>query len=155
MKSLLKTAFIAAVLFSTLSCSKQETPNETYLTLSPVNLEGIWQLEEWNGLPLEDGTFAYMEFTRQSKKFTSYTNISTSDVVTSVRTGRYDIYEGDVLAGLFDYQDYEEWEHRYVVSGLTAGRMVWTAEDDPAEVRVYVRVDSLPDGIAPDTSDDE
>lgn len=152
MKKFLKMTLLATVLAVVASCDKTEANSETYLTLSPVNLEGIWELTEWNGLPLADGTFAYMEFTRQSKEFTSYSNLNTTDVVTSVRTGRYDIYEGDVLFGLFYYQDYEGWDHKYIVSELTNDRMVWTAEDDDDEVRVYSRVDSLPDGIAPDAS---
>ena len=41
--------------------------------------------------------------------------------------------------------DFMQWSHRYVVSELTAGRMVWTAEDDPAEVRVYSRMSAMPD----------
>ena len=56
------------------------------------------------------------------------------------------IDNGDnTIGGYYDYMDFMQWSHRYVVSELTAGRMVWTAEDDPAEVRVYSRMSAMPD----------
>ena len=65
----------------------------------------------------------------------------------------YDIdREDNTVGGYYDYMDYKQWSHRYVVSSLSAGSMTWTASGDASEVRIYSRVDSVPDSIVP--SDD-
>ncbi len=147
MKNLLKIAFVAAVLAAASSCEKAGEEGEAYLPVTPYNIEGIWELSEWNGAALADGTFAYIEIVRQDRKFTTYDNLDS--FLTSVKTGEYDVDEVDgSIGGIYDYSSMTPWSHSYVISELTHDRMVWTAEDDESEVRVYVRVDALPDGIA-------
>ena len=127
------------------SCDKSGTETEEYLSLTYYNVAGTWELIEWNGEPLAEGTYAYIELTRQ-REFTSRSNIETTSSVAEVRTGEFDIDNGDnTIGGYYDYMDFMQWSHRYVVSELTAGRMVWTAEDDPVEVRVYSRMSAMPD----------
>lgn len=143
--SFLKISAVAAAVFSAMSCDKSITDEETYLPLTYYNVDGTWELIEWNGEPLAEGTYAYIELTRQ-REFTSRSNIETTSSVAEVRTGEFDIDNGDnTIGGYYDYMDFMQWSHRYVVSELTAGRMVWTAEDDPAEVRVYSRMSAMPD----------
>ena len=154
MKNLLKIAFIATALAFAASCSKEDSETVEYLRATPYNVEGIWQLVEWNGASLADGSFAYIELVRKNRDFTAYDKIET--FVTSVRTGEFDIdEENSTIGGIYDYSIYTPWEHSYVISELTHDRMVWTAEDDAAEVRVYMRVQALPEGIAPETGDSE
>lgn len=152
MKNLLKIFLIAAFAVAAASCSKTEE-DVVYLQLTPFNIDGIWQLSEWNGEPLADGSYAYIEFDRRDMQFTSYSNIETSSPV--IEPGTFGIYqEENAIWGYYEYDNQRWWTHKYVVSELTSDRMVWTAQDDPSEVRVYVRIDALPDGIAPDSSDD-
>lgn len=152
MKKILRIALAAAVLVSAAACSKTEE-DVVYLQLTPFNINGIWQLSEWNGEPLADGSYAYIEFDRRDMQFTSYSNIETSSPV--IEPGTFGIYqEENAIWGYYEYDNQRWWTHKYVVSELTSDRMVWTAQDDPSEVRVYVRIDALPDGIAPDSSDD-
>ena len=100
-----------------------------------------------------EGVFAYMEFVRQDRKFTGYYNFDS--FATVVETGKYDIdIEDNSIGGYYDHSFKEQWKHSYIISELTSERMVWTAEDDENEVRVYMRIDSLPDGIASDSEDD-
>ncbi len=137
------------------SCDKSGTETEEYLSLTYYNVAGTWELVEWNGEPLAEGTYAYIELTRQHE-FTSCSNIRTTSSVAEVLTGEFDIdNEDNTVGGYYDYMDYMQWSHRYVVSELTSDRMVWTASDDPGEVRVYLRTDAIPEGLIPDTDDEE
>ena len=153
MKNLIRTIFAALALIFVASCSEKTVEEEQYLDLVPYNIDGIWMLSEWNGSPLAEGTFAYIVFERNNTRFTTYTNIET--FVTVVETGTFGIYEDEnAIWGYYEYDNERWWEHKYIVSELTSSRMVWTAEDDPSEVRVYVRVDSLPDSVLSSSSDD-
>lgn len=139
----------AAVVISAVSCDKNEVTPDEYLPVTFFNIEGTWELVEWNGEPLAEGTYAYLELTRQGE-FSSYSNIESTSLVTTARTGIYDIDQDDnSVGGYYDYMSYQPWAHRYVVSGLTGTGMTWTADDDPSEVRIYSRIDAIPEGIAP------
>ena len=71
-------------------------------------------------------------------------------------TGEFDIdHEKKTIGGYYDYMDFKQWSHWYAVSGLTSDSMIWTATDDPSEVRVYSRIDAIPEGLIPDTDDEE
>ena len=63
-------------------------------------------------------------------------------------SGTYGISDGNVIKGIYDNSIYTYWAHDYEVSGLTGDRMVWTATDNPEDVSVYVRVDSIPGNIS-------
>lgn len=142
-------AALAAVL-SAGSCAKDDSAADEYLQLNFYNISGIWQLQELDGGPLADGTFAYIEFDRPEHTFTRYSNIGETSTVTSVMTGEYDIYEDDnAIWGRYDNSfESHSWRHVYIVSEFTADRMVWTAKDDSSIVHVYIRVDALPENIA-------
>ena len=47
---------------------------------------------------------------------------------------------GAVIRGNYDHGA-GDWSHRYIVTDLTANRMVWTAKGDESDVSVYVRCD--------------
>ncbi len=153
MKNLLKTVLAVAAIALLASCDKKALNFETHLEVTPFNIEGIWELTELNGVPMGEDVFAYMEFVRQDRKFTRYHNFASFGTV--VETGKYDIdIEDNSIGGYYDHSYKEQWEHSYIISELTSERMVWTAEDDENEVRVYMRIDKLPDGIASDSEDD-
>ena len=147
MKRFLKIA-LAAMAAAFLSCSKDEAVEQAGLNVIPSNLEGCWQLSEWMGEALPEGNFVYMELTRQDKKFTIYENMRGTSTVTCRYSGTYGISDGNVIKGIYDNSIYTYWAHDYEVSGLTGDRMVWTATDNPEDVSVYVRVDSIPGNIS-------
>ena len=67
------------------------------------------------------------------------------------RTGRYNITIDNnlgaaVIRGLYDYSA-GDWQHHYIITGLTAAQMTWTAADDPEDISVYRRVDAIPQEI--------
>ena len=154
-RNILNVLAMAWAVSFAVSCDKSGTETEEYLSLTYYNVAGTWELVEWNGEPLAEGTYAYIELTRQHE-FTSCSNIRTTSSVAEVLTGEFDIdNEDNTVGGYYDYMDYMQWSHRYVVSELTSDRMVWTASDDPGEVRVYLRTDAIPEGLIPDTDDEE
>lgn len=147
MKHLLKIAFALVLLSVPFACTKEEAQVSPFLEVTTNNISGTWTLSEWNGKPLSEGLFFYIEIVRRDKLFTTYENITGSSTVTVTRTGRYDLYDGDIITGIYDNSLNEYWMHKYVISELTGDRMVWTATDDPDEVMVYVRCDSVPEDI--------
>ena len=96
----------------------------------------------------EDGPEA-----RRDTEFTLYYNLETFSPY--VRTGIYSVdEETGVISGRYDHYA-GDWTHSYTVSELTRDRMVWTAVDDPQDVSVYVRVDSVPEDIKGTDTPDE
>ena len=44
----------------------------TPLEVTNNNIAGTWQLAEWNGAPLAEGSFVYIEFIRKDAKYVMY-----------------------------------------------------------------------------------
>ncbi len=152
MKHLLKYLTIVLMALSFASCGKEPVKEleEPTLAVTPTNINGIWQLVEWNGQALPAGRYFYIEFIRRGMEFKSYENTSTAEV--HKETGRYNILTdealgGSIIRGLLDSSMGQEWNHSYLVSDLTATRMVWTVSDNPADISVFERVDSIPADI--------
>ncbi len=149
MKTILKHLTLALTALALLSCGKEPVKDlsEPTLAVTPTNIDGFWQLVEWNGQPLPDGRFFYIEFIRRGMEFKSYENTSTS--VVHKETGRYNILTdealgGSVILGRFDNALDAEWNNRYLVTDLTAVRMVWTVVGNPDDISVFERIDSIP-----------
>lgn len=147
MKKLLRIAVALSAVALSFACTKDNGPANTGLEVTPNNISGIWSLTEFCGEPLVEGVYCYMDIQRRDKKYVSYQNITGTPNVAVKDTGRYDLYEGDVIKGVRDYNFSEYWEHAFTISGLTDDRMVWTATDDPDLVLVFVKCDSIPDGV--------
>ena len=117
------------------------------LKVTPYNLEGTWQLSEWNGAPLADSTYVYLVLDRKLT-FEMYQN--TGSMYPVLSTGTYKIEEdwrvGDVISGTYDYEQ-GAWAHEYVVTDLYKESMTWTAKDNAADVQKFVRVSEVPDEI--------
>ena len=140
-------AILSAALFI-VSCSKEEQV-PTYLDVTANNISGPWQLVEWNGAPLSEDTYFYVEFVRKDAKFTIYQNFDSMGDMPHVVTGKFnievDLEAGAIIRGLYDY-DGGFWSHRYEVDDLTEDSMTWTAVDDPSFVQKFVRAE-IPDQI--------
>ena len=151
MKKLLKGAFLAlmsVVMFA--ACSDDDGYQETTLDVTPHNIAGSWRLESWSGEELAEGNYVYIDIVRNDRTYTLYQNIDSPQL--RVITGRYFIETdpefGAIIRGNYDYGN-GEWAHRYIVTDLTAERMVWTAKDNSEDVSVYVRAE-LPEGFKPE-----
>ena len=94
------------------------------------------------------------ELTRQNREFTMYDNmLGTSDAINPT-SGIYSIGEDDVIWGYYDNSGYTFWSHKYVISELTATSMVWTAADNPEDISVYTRIDSIPESVTGGSASD-
>ena len=129
------------------SCNDKEDYVEPTLDVTPNNIAGCWSLDSWSGGELSSGSYVYIDFVRADKTYTLYQNID-SQYMRAI-TGHYFIYtddeKGAIIRGNYDYGN-GDWSHRYVVTELTEGRMVWTALDNPADVSVYIRA-TLPSDL--------
>ena len=148
MKHLLRLTLFAAIVLTAASCDRKSETTEV-LDVTAHNVSGVWQLVEWSGGSLAEGTYVYMELTRRDREFTIYDNLTSFSA--RCRTGRYNIvidedYGTAVIRGQYNYGT-GDWQHRYKVTGLTATGMTWTAVDDPDDVSVYRRCDAVPQYI--------
>ena len=56
MKNIFKLTALAVFLCCLVSCDDDE-PIIPTLEVTPANLNGTWELSEWNGTPLAEGTY--------------------------------------------------------------------------------------------------
>ncbi len=158
MKQILKYLTIALMALSLASCTDKpgEPEKEPALPVTPTNINGTWQLVEWNGQALPESRYFYIEFIRRGSLFKSYENTASHGV--HKETGVYDItidesLGGAVITGKYDNFMEQGWDHSYIVTDLTATRMVWTVAGNPDDVSVYARIDSIPSDITGETAE--
>lgn len=89
MKNFLKSTVLSLAVLCLCACDDDKSYEDPGLEVTPHNIAGTWQLAEWNGAPLAEGSFVYIEFTRKDKLFTMYQNLDSFS--TRKLTGRYDI----------------------------------------------------------------
>ena len=143
-KMLIAAAF---AVMSLISCTEKPEVTVEYLDVNANNISGKWELVEWNGVPLTEGTYVYLDIVRNDRTYTMYQNLDSFTNVPHKVTGSYYIeYDpelGAILRGNYDH-DSGDWAHRYIVKDLTATEMYWIAKDDRTFIQKYVRVDSIP-----------
>lgn len=142
--------FFAASLLLASSCQKEASSGMEYLEVSAHNISGQWELVEWNGSALLDGTYMYIDIVRDERTYTIYQNIDSFNDVPHIITGAYyiesDTEYGAVIRGSYDH-DLGYWAHRYIVRDLTHSDMTWIAKDDESFVQKFRRVEDIP--VAP------
>lgn len=148
MKKILTLISIIAIAFSVASCEKEENNAQPQqLEVNAHNISGQWELVEWNGSLLSEGTYVYLDIVRNDKTFTMYQNMDSFSDVPHILTGSYalstDVELGAIIRGSYDH-DSGEWSHRYIIKSLTANEMFWVATDDLTFTQKFVRVDSIP-----------
>lgn len=149
MNRITKLLTIALMAFAALSCDKNDLslPQEELLEVTSNNLACQWQLAEWNGSPLADGTYVYLDLVRNGQTYTMYQNMDSFTDVPHVITGTYSLTTdpqlGTIIRGSYDH-DNGEWAHRYIVQKLTADTMVWVAKDDQNSYQTFHRIESIP-----------
>lgn len=154
MKRFLTFAVLSLAAVALWSCDDETTNADPEFKPSAHTISGTWELAVWRGAPLAEGSYVYIEFIRKDRLFKMYDNIDSSNA--RLRTGTFEIDPAtDIIRGLYDYSLGQEWAHRYVISEFSSDRMVWTAQDDPEEVSVYVRCASIPDEITDGYDDTE
>lgn len=146
MKKILILLSIIAI--AAVSCEKDSMPEEApQLEVNANNISGQWELVEWNGDNLTEGTYVYLDIVRNDRTYTMYQNMDSFSNVPHVITGSYrlstDEELGAIIRGTYDH-DSGEWSHRYIIKSLTANEMLWVATDDMSFSQKFVRVESIP-----------
>ena len=143
-KSILAILVVAVL---AIACQKESDSNGQFLEVTPNNVSGKWQLVEWNGESLADGTYFYIEFIRKDKKFTIWQNFDSISENAHVSSGTYniemDVEIGAVMSGKYDF-DGGFWSHDYEVNDLTSSTMTWVATDNKSFTQKFVRVSNIP-----------
>ena len=118
-------------------------PNKavTYYTI-----DGVWELVEWNGAALVDGTELYITLDRKEHRFEIWDNLNS--MYTVMRSGSFllsvDDMQRDVISGWYDY-GVGDWSSDYFVELNAEGdRMQWTAVDGNEQM-IFVEIDKLPE----------
>lgn len=142
MKHISKILCIAGLLCA-IACVKEEQVGEPQLEVNRNNISGEWELVEWNGNSLEEGTFFRITLVRNDGTFTIVQNMDAFPEIPREITGRYDLSEdevyGSVITGIYDH-DSGFWSHKYSITVLTSRMMKWVAVDDPSFVQLFERV---------------
>ena len=160
MKHIMKLfTLLAALLLTTgfVSCSSDDDePQEQSLPVTPANLDGVWQMTEWNGQPMAEGTYCYVVFHRRDNTMEMYDNLNSmyAHYTSGTFYVKQDPYLGYVINGTYD-NGVGDWNQSYIVSQLyqSTGTMVWTAKDDTSDVFRYTRVSEVPAEIKKEVSD--
>lgn len=143
-KSFISVLFASLIL---VSCGKEQPEVIEYLDVNANNISGSWELVDWNGSSLQEGTYVFINLVRNDRTYTMYQNIDSFGDIPHVITGRYfietDPAVGAVIRGDYDH-DSGDWAHRYIVKDLTATSMTWVAKDNPEYIQKYERVESIP-----------
>ena len=141
---------LSIITLSAVSCGKiimTEPEDAPQLEVNAHNISGQWELVEWNGEYLAEGTYVYLDIVRNDKTYTMYQNMDSFTNVPHVITGSYhlstDVELGAIIRGTYDH-DSGEWSHRYNIQSLTANEMFWVATDDLSFSQKFVRVDAIP-----------
>lgn len=160
MKHIMKLfTLLAAMLLTTgfVSCSSDDDePQEQSLPVTPANLDGVWQMTEWNGQPMAEGTYCYVVFHRRDNTMEMYDNLNSmyAHYTSGTFYVKQDAYLGYVINGTYD-NGVGDWNQSYIVSQLyqSTGTMLWTAKDDASDVFRYTRVSEVPAEIKKEVSD--
>jgi hypothetical protein len=143
-KSFISVLFASLIL---VSCGKEQPEVIEYLDVNANNISGSWELVDWNGSALQEGTYVFINLVRNDRTYTMYQNIDSFGDIPHVITGRYfietDPAVGAVIRGDYDH-DSGDWAHRYIVKDLTATSMTWVAKDNPEYIQKFERVESIP-----------
>lgn len=147
MKTIFRFTLLALIATAFCACDDDKS-YVAPLDVTPNNLAGTWQLAQWNGAPLAEGSYVYIEFIRKDQKYVMYQNLDSFGA--RKLTGRFAI-ETDEELGAIIYGNYDysvgDWQHRYIVTDFSKTQMIWTAKDDRSDISVYERCDGIPEEI--------
>ena len=149
MNKITKILALAFMAVASMACNKIEDPQgngSEPLEVNTNNISGKWQIVEWNGAPMAEGTYVNMDIER-GKTYTMYQNLDSFKNIPHVITGSYNLAAdpelGAIIRGSYDH-DNGDWSHRYIIKDLYENEMLWVAKDDPAFTQKFRRVSTIP-----------
>jgi hypothetical protein len=105
LKKLFTLLVIALFACGFAACSSDdEEPEEPSLEVTPANLHGTWELAEWNGEALAEGTYCYIVFNRKDQTFEMYQKFDSmyGRHITGSFAIKNDPYQGYIISGSYD-----------------------------------------------------
>ena len=149
MNKITKILVLAFMAVASMACNKIDDPQGNGpepLEVNTNNISGKWELVEWNGAPMAEGTYVYMDIER-GKTYTMYQNLDSFSNIPHVITGSYNLATdpelGAIIRGSYDH-DNGDWAHRYIIKDLYENEMLWVAKDDPSFTQKFRRVSTIP-----------
>ena len=149
MNKITKILALAFMAVASMACNKIDDPQDNGpepLEVITNNISGKWELVEWNGAPMAEGTYVYMDIER-GKTYTMYQNLDSFSDIPHVITGSYNLATdpelGAIIRGSYDH-DNGDWAHRYIIRDLYDNEMLWVAKDNPAFTQKFARIASIP-----------
>ena len=149
MNKITKILVLAFMAVASMACNKIDAPQDNGpepLEVNTNNISGKWELVEWNGSPMAEGTYVYMDIER-GKTYTMYQNLDSFSNIPHVITGSYNLATdpelGAIIRGSYDH-DNGDWSHRYIIKDLYENEMLWVAKDDPSFTQKFRRVSTIP-----------
>ena len=157
MRILFRIIPLCMLLLGFVACDDEDEAKVETLEVTPANLNGTWQLVEWNGESLAEGTYCYITFVRRDKTFQMYQKFDS--MYARFFSGTFEIEKDDdlgyIVSGKYDYSLGGRWNNSYVVTDLLpSGSMLWSVKDDMGDVSKYVRCDGVPSDIVEETEVD-
>lgn len=106
-------------------------------------IAGVWQLTEWNGKALQEGTYLYIELDK-NQRFEMWDNLGS--MYTEHKTGSFAISKDDdertIITGQYD-NGVGDWNNSYVAYFMANGDyMAWTTD---TENMLFKRIDAIPE----------
>ena len=140
-----KLLLLMASALLTFSCEKPIN-NDPPLPEPEVTLRtiaGAWQLTEWNGKALQEGTYLYIELDK-NQRFEMWDNLGS--MYTEHKTGSFAISKDDdertIITGQYD-NGVGDWNNSYVAYFMANGdHMAWTTD---TENMLFKRIDAIPE----------
>lgn len=157
MKNILNLMALFAFVLCCVSCGDDEKAEIPTLPVTAANLNGTWQLAEWNGQPMAEGTYCYITFNRRELTFEMYQKFDSmyARYITGSFSLENDPYLRYVISGEYDFGN-GDWNHDYIVTDLLeSGSMIWTAKDDDNDVSKYARCEKVPESIIEEAKADK
>lgn len=121
-------------------------PTEEKIAVTYAALDGCWQLSMWQGAPMAEDTYLYIEFDRREHRYTMWDNIDS--MYATDTTGTFAITEEEdgtyTLSGTYDY-GVGDWSNDYrVVLTHEGEHMQWRALS-ANQTMDFVRVEAMPE----------
>ena len=122
-------------------------PTEEKIAVTYAALDGCWQLSMWQGAPMAEDTYLYIEFDRREHRYTMWDNIDS--MYATDTTGTFAITEEEdgtyTLSGTYDY-GVGDWSSDYRVELTNEGeRMQWISRSGSFQAMDFVRIEVIPE----------
>ena len=122
-------------------------PTQEKIAVTYAALNGCWQLSMWQGAPIAEDTYLYIEFDRTEHRYTMWDNIDS--MYATDTTGTFALTEKEdgtyILSGTYDY-GVGDWSCDYRVELTNEGNdMRWVSLSGSHQVMNFVRVAEIPE----------